>query len=227
MGHLPRRPRRPPAARVFIIGFVKGGTAKSTSAFFIALYWALLGYKVLAIDADPKSQMLRQWAKKARERGYTMPFKVEVLDVDLRDHVKEALEDYDVVVVDTGGGDPALLHDGATIADVVLMPFAPSEGEVWRIPGTWTTVATGAEQNPNGVVAAFFMVRADHRTRLPRKWREEVENDKDENGDPKYPLLQAEINQGVFYIEAIGHVPAEVGDYDDLMKEVIEELKAA
>jgi chromosome partitioning protein len=53
---------------------LKGGTGKTTSAWFIALYYAVvLGLPTLLLDADATSQSAYDWFKVAQAAGFEIP----------------------------------------------------------------------------------------------------------------------------------------------------------
>jgi cellulose biosynthesis protein BcsQ len=56
---------------VIVVGMLKGGTGKTTSAWFIALYYAVvLGLPTLLLDADATSQSAYDWFKVATAEGF-------------------------------------------------------------------------------------------------------------------------------------------------------------
>lgn len=61
-------------AFVIVVGMLKGGTGKTTSAWFIALYYAVvLGIPTLLLDADATSQSAHDWFKVAQAEGFDGP----------------------------------------------------------------------------------------------------------------------------------------------------------
>ncbi|MFP1624076.1 hypothetical protein ACLB9X_02395 [Streptomyces sp. 5K101] len=62
-------------AFVIVVGMLKGGTGKTTSAWFIALYYAVvLNLPTLLLDADATSQSAYDWFKVAQAgRGLRNP----------------------------------------------------------------------------------------------------------------------------------------------------------
>lgn len=61
-------------AFVIVVGMLKGGTGKTTSAWFIALYYAVvLDLPTLLLDADATSQSAYDWFKVAQAAGFEIP----------------------------------------------------------------------------------------------------------------------------------------------------------
>lgn len=107
---------------------LKGGTAKTTTAAFLA---HCLGPRTLAIDADPPGSLLR-WS----EMG-DWPLPVIGLPVkDLHTRLPGMnLDGYDSLVIDTPPleDQAGIVHSALRAADVVLVPVAPSTMEIDRL----------------------------------------------------------------------------------------------
>ncbi|MEV6400526.1 ParA family protein [Streptomyces sp. NPDC051907] len=130
-------------AVILAIGGVKGGIGKSTTALFLAYCWALLGIKVLVIDADPKSGTSRKWNRRAKSEGRGgLPFTVKT-------HVSEDLEDaildegwdqeFDLIIIDTGGDNDRILRAAYRIADRMILTASPSPVDIDTLPDTAET----------------------------------------------------------------------------------------
>src|SRR4051812_45955270 len=96
-----------PQPLIITIGNLKGGVGKTTSAYFIACFFALVyGLRVLVIDADPLSQTGYSWFRKLIKAGIQVPFTLISFPSP---HVDDCVDDnaesgnYDVIIVDTGG----------------------------------------------------------------------------------------------------------------------------
>lgn len=213
----------PDQPRVIVVGMLKGGTAKTHSAMFIALRYAQQDKRVIVLDGDPTSQSAWDWAKVAiNERHQELPFEVEryPFQQDVAEHIRELSADFDVVIVDAGGGNPSYLEEVVAEADIFVAPFAPTEGEARRLTPTFQLVERAAERNPKGLVAYAVMVKADHRTSQPRRWRNRVVED-------GHPLADTDIDALVLYTDAYGTVPDHPGEYEDLMVEIEKDMEAA
>lgn len=107
---------------------LKGGTAKTTTAAFLA---HCLGNRTLAIDADPPGSLLR-WS----EMG-DWPLSVIGLPVkDLHTRLPGMnLSGYDSLVIDTPPLEDhaGIVHSALRAADVVLVPLAPTTMELDRL----------------------------------------------------------------------------------------------
>ncbi|MEM7711490.1 MAG: ParA family protein, partial [Pseudomonadota bacterium] len=101
----------------------KGGAAKTTTALLIAFCVRKLGYRVVYIDGEPKRRLERLLGGPTLDDiGY-----VETAEQDrLRGAVERARETADVVIIDTEGRKSPTLALAAGLADLVLIPMAPS-----------------------------------------------------------------------------------------------------
>ncbi len=79
---------------------LKGGTAKSTSAMFLAAALSRRG-RTLVVDCDPQGSALT-WAEAAEEDGGEMGFNVVSIPTrDVKKRVDRLAGDYEYVVLDT------------------------------------------------------------------------------------------------------------------------------
>lgn len=207
-----------PARRavVIVIGMLKGGSGKTTSAMFIALTYALRGYRVLVLDGDQTSQSAYDWSRVAEAGDEPLPFKVERYPFpDIAEHARQCRADYDVIVIDAGGSSATYLEDAVAEADLLFIPTAPAAADTRRLNATITSATRGADrnQNPDGVSAVVMLVRADQRTAQPREWRAQLEAD-------GHNLVQTDIRDLVLYSDAYGHTPQGPGEYEQLLIEV-------
>ena len=213
-------------AFVVVIGMLKGGTAKTTSAWFIALYYAVvLGVKTLLIDADAISQSSYDWYKVAKaeaaQTGEEMPANLHVVRHpfdDIAEFISEMRGEYGAIVVDAGGGSAKVFHEAVTEADRLIVPVAPTKIERRKIAATFDEAERAAVRNTREVTAHLVLVKVDDRTRLGRDARDELLGPDD--GTEPAPLTEAVIHYWVHYMEAFGTVPTELSEYATLMKEL-------
>ena len=118
---------------------LKPGTAKTTSAVWLAHVFASAGNSVLLVDADPSGSALEWSDLAAMYPGATaqaaFPFRIVALPSrELHRRVPDIAQDDDVVIIDT-----PQLEDHAAIArsalqyvDEIIVPCAPSPIEINR-----------------------------------------------------------------------------------------------
>lgn len=163
---------------IISVGILKGGTGKSTSALYIALYLArVLGLRVAVIDTDDNSQSISNWYAMHKAMGDAIPFDVYEHQVGGKDaitlekRIKQLRGDYDVLIVDLGGGDKETFTDACQDGDLLFMPSAPSGWETVRIQATLRTAVRAARLNLDGLAVYNFFVKCDFRTTLAEEQR--------------------------------------------------------
>lgn len=214
----------PQQCLVIVIAMLKGGSGKTTSAMMIALHYALAGKRVLVIDGDPISQSAIDWATLAQESGTPLPF--EVTEFASAERIAGRLNQlrdsgqYDVIVVDSGGGSHDYLTFAVSAADQLYLTLAPSKAETRRIDGTFTAVELGAARNPNPLDATIVLVRCDNGAKDRQAWQTQLVRD-------GHPLAETTIGERVYYLRAYGTCPPHPGEYTDLIEEMEAEQRSA
>ncbi|MEU0940735.1 ParA family protein [Embleya sp. NPDC005971] len=204
--------------RVIVVGMLKGGSGKTTTAWFIALWWAIRGYRVLILDGDAVSQTAFTWATKAKARGYKVPITVERYPYDdIAQRITEALEEFDIVIADMGGAAAVGFAEAVSKADLVIMPISPSDADGWRIPATFSAAEVGAAKNPRPVHVMILLTKVVKNSKILRKTRAELEEN-------DFPVATTEITTWLYYSESAGHVPSDLAEYNTLMDEIDKEL---
>lgn len=206
----------PGRALVIVVGMLKGGAGKTTTAMFTALAYARRGLRVTVLDGDQTSQSAYDWSRLAANAGEPLPYHVERYPFeDIADHLRRLRGEYDVVIVDAGGGSATYLEEAVSAADLLLIPLAPTGADARRVEATLASATRGADRNTNedGVSAVVILVRADRRTGQPVAWRQQLEAD-DHN------VAKTEIGDYVLYSDAYGHCPKDAGQYERLLIEV-------
>ena len=133
-------------AHVIVVGNVKGGSGKSTTAFHLAIYLLHAGYRVAIIDVDSRQQTLTHYLRNrrayAQERGVALPnpqhFHLPSAwgdSVRENDHAEfdmfrraigEAENRADFVIIDTPGFDTNLTRLAHSLADTLVTPVNDS-----------------------------------------------------------------------------------------------------
>lgn len=216
-------------AFVIVVGMLKGGTGKTTSAWFIALYYAVvLDLPTLLLDADATSQSAYVWFKVAQAAGFEIPANLVVERYpfdDIADYIRTKRAEFGAIVVDAGGGSAKLFYEAVTEANLLLVPVAPTKIERRKLVATFDEAERAAARNEQGVTAHVVMVKADDRTSLPRTAKDKLLEPAQGEGigpdrDEPFPLAETTIHSWVHYMEAFGEIPTELSEYANLMKEL-------
>ncbi|WP_405856847.1 ParA family protein [Streptomyces sp. NBC_00988] len=216
-------------AFVIVVGMLKGGTGKTTSAWFIALYYAVvLGLPTLLLDADATSQSAYDWFKVAQAAGFEIPANLVIERYpfdDLAEYIRAKRSEFGAIVVDAGGGSAKLFHEAVTEADRLIVPVAPTKIERRKLVATFDEAERAAARNTRGVAAHVVLVKADDRTSLPSTAKDKLLNPAIGEGigpdrDEAFPLADTVIHSWVHYMEAFGEIPTDLSEYTALMKEL-------
>lgn len=147
---------------------LKGGTAKTTSAGYLAHGLAALGHEVLLIDADPQCSMTR-WAEIVDKRtpgAWSIPVRgmaTGQLHSPVTGVALEARGRYDVIVIDTPPTDDHahIVESAVRAATHVIVPVAPTTPDIERMATVRRLVSRGAELTgqPTPPVVAALLVK--------------------------------------------------------------------
>lgn len=128
-----------PELMVVVIGNLKGGVGKTTSAFFLATFCGkVLKKRVLYIDSDPLSQTGYSWYRRLIKKNRQVPFDlVSHPSAHLVDLIEDSRADYDIIIVDVGGESPDIFRAVVPEADELVLCTGVAPSEVKRIPATF------------------------------------------------------------------------------------------
>ncbi len=145
---------------IIVIGGIKGGSGKTTLATNLTVIRALAGKKVLLVDAD-EQRSASDWAEHRENLGITTPWTtIQLAGPSVRAQLQKMKENYDEIIVDTGGRDTTSQRASLTVADVLIAPFQPRSLDVWTIGKLSSLLEEVRVVNPN--LKAFAVInRAD------------------------------------------------------------------
>lgn len=229
------------------IGMLKGGTGKTTMTIFVALYFALmLGLKVLVIDTDDNSQSVDEWYKVREQRPTPeeVPFSLITYDCDSRDADAPDLDDvinahkndFDVIIVDSGGAGKEAYWELCKTAHMVLLPLAPSGFEWNRIPATLKQAARGGKANEHRLKAFVCLVKCSGNNTLAEEGRPAIEavletkvdDEVRERIDLFFPGEEYEISSSPDYPRAWNVTPkrTQLNEVGNLVRHALKEVVA-
>ena len=122
----------------------KGGSGKSTIATNLAVEACAGGKKkVLLIDCDQQATAERWY--QVRPEEYEQPQLVRVKESEVvKAHELAQRNGFDFVIIDTAGRDLPSIKLALSVADVCLVPCAPSGADIQAVVSTYATLT---EQN--------------------------------------------------------------------------------
>jgi chromosome partitioning protein len=138
---------------ILVVAGRKGGVGKSTIAGNLVGEFAAMGKTVAAIDADPQHSLI-SWAGQGDGLLAKCIVKAGRVSAEgLRSKVKAALENSDIVVVDTPPGIHEIAWQAMLLADLVLLPCGPSPLDLFPL---------------KEALALALKARAERRSKKPR-----------------------------------------------------------
>ena len=180
----------------------KGGTAKTTSAAYIATCLQNIGHKVTGVDADNDKSWLK-WRQ-------AVSFPYEVIEAT-REKLKEQVESIEGdIVIDTPPNDGEIVFDVSEIADEVIIPLAPTGLDVNRLITTVDTVSK-VERLRGKALGSVLLT----------KWRENFVVSKEVEEalkEKNMPLLDARIRQLTRYTRF--DMPIYLEEYQTVLTEL-------
>ncbi|MFR9753345.1 ParA family protein [Nocardia sp. 004] len=128
-----------PEPLVVTLGNLKGGVGKTTSAFFLASYFASEhGLRVLVIDADPLSQTGYSWYRRLIKGEIEVPFELVAFPSrHVNDCIADKAADFDVIIVDAGGESAEIFKAAIPESNELVLLTSVSPSEVKRVPSTF------------------------------------------------------------------------------------------
>lgn len=147
---------------IVVIGGEKGGTGKTILAVNLAAMRAGAGHKVILVDADRQGSSA-MWGAIREEAGVqpSVPV-VRQLGEMLRFEALELTERFEDVLIDVGGRDSIELRAAMVIADRLVVPFRPSQFDVWSLDHMTDLVEASHTANPELRCLAVINLASPH-----------------------------------------------------------------
>src|SRR6188472_4559589 len=150
-----------------VVGNVKGGTAKTTTAVQLALHSGGAGNRTLLIDADPGRSALSWVTRAGDDWPHAMVPIIAYHQPDLPRRLPGLAEGYDLVVIDTphdpkgGAKVGAMLVSAIAVADLLIVPSPPSLADLDRLEDLLGAIE--AEEARRDLRWAIALTRVDGR----------------------------------------------------------------
>jgi len=147
---------------IIVLGGIKGGAGKSTTAANLAARRAADGIAVLLVDGDDQ-ETTSLWA--ATRAEHQLPHAhhltcIQLRGMGARTEVLKLAPNYGDVIIDVGGRDTTTQRAALTIADILLLPIPPRGPDIWTLDKVALLLDEVRMVNPQ-LKAWVFLNRAD------------------------------------------------------------------
>ena len=189
-----------------IIGIVglKGGTAKTVTAMYLAAAAHKQGNTVTVIDADSEQSALN-WASNG------LDFDVVTADKALSKQAKALKQAGHIVLIDNSPNSRDLLYSTALCSDRVVVPTGATGQEVNRLAPT-LQILHEVEESRDVAITSILLTKYDRRRVLSREFLEVF---------AEYPLLDTKISHKAVYQSEFGVMPTYTLEYSNVLWELM------
>lgn len=147
---------------IIVCGGIKGGSGKTTLACNLAVMRSLDKMDVLLVDADDQESATEFAALRSENRGGDPGFtSIKLTGKSVREQILRLSDKYDDIIIDTGGRDTVSQRAAISVADKLLVPFAPRSLDVWTFDRVENLIEEMLPANPD-LESFAFINRADH-----------------------------------------------------------------
>lgn len=203
---------------IILIGSQKGGCGKSTTAVNLSVALLKRGKDVVLVDADRQPTSSNWSLDRSEEKS--LP-KLQCLQKfeNIKDTLLDLDSRYEYVVVDTSGRDSRELRTGMLAADLLIIPFKPSQPDLDTLPRLQEMIIQAQDINNKLRVKAIL-------TMCPTNYMNNEDTEAVEYLDqyPEISLLKSKIHDRKIYRDAMSLGKGVVEMPNEKAKIEIEEL---
>lgn len=118
---------------IVVVASEKGGTGKTTIATNLAIMRSRDRFDVLLIDADTQGSSQDFAAVRSQECHQPEIVCSSIFGRGITSELRKLTSRFDTIIVDVGGRDSVTMRGALLMADFVLVPFLPSQLDVWSV----------------------------------------------------------------------------------------------
>lgn len=132
---------------IIVVSSEKGGTGKTTLSTNLSIMRAQKGGDVLFVDADSQRSATDFFAVREGEGYEPSVCCAGISGPGTYDEIRKLSLKFDDTIVDVGGRDTVTLRKALLIADLVIVPFIPSQLDIWGLDRMETIINEAAVMN--------------------------------------------------------------------------------
>jgi chromosome partitioning protein len=181
--------------KIFVLATSKGGAGKSTLVRSLAAHYTLSGFKAAVIDADPQGSIVGRHDSEGKLKNLHV---VAEPEEQVSFIVKDLIESYSPVIIDTGGFRNRTTIRALVSADLAIIPLKPSADDVEAAIETHDLIKEineTPERIGRPIKYRMVLTMTQQGTVIAKQVRRELE-------EMGYLLLKSELFHRVAYPEA-------------------------
>lgn len=152
---------------IIVVASEKGGTGKTTIATNLAIVRSQNASDVLLVDSDPQGSAMDFSTVREEEGHHPEITCSSITGRGVGAELRKLSPKFDDIIVDVGGRDTSSLRSALLVADVLVIPFLPSQFDTWGIERMDKLIGEVAQLNENLRSFAFLnKVDTNPRVRL-------------------------------------------------------------
>src|SRR4051794_4881462 len=140
---------------IVTVGGIKGGSGKTTTATNLAVMRRRAGRDVLLLDADEQGSAA-EFAAQREALGHGVIPCVRLTGKEVAAQGRDLARRYDDIVIDAGGRDTRGQRAALLISDLVVLPFAPGNYDLWTAEQVAQLIGEAKATNPRLLALAFI-----------------------------------------------------------------------
>lgn len=118
---------------IIVVASEKGGTGKTTISTNLAVVRAQNASDVLLVDADTQGSAMDFTTVREEEGHEPQLTSSSITGRGIGAELRKLSHKFDDIIVDVGGRDSSTLRSAILAADVLVIPFLPSQFDAWSI----------------------------------------------------------------------------------------------
>ena len=118
---------------IIVVASEKGGTGKTTISTNLAVVRAQNASDVLLVDADPQNSAMDFSTVREEEGHHPELTSSSITGRGIGSELRKLAPKFDDIIVDVGGRDSSTLRSALLVADVLVVPFLPSQYDTWGV----------------------------------------------------------------------------------------------
>ena len=134
---------------IVVVGGTKGGSGKTLLATNLTVMRTEQQRDVLLIDADEQASATLFTRQRRQTKGIPGYTSIQSFEADVVEQVRNLKSKYDDIVIDVGGRDTASQRAAITVAEIFVMPFAPTSVDLWTDDTVIKLLKEARPFNPN------------------------------------------------------------------------------